>query len=98
MVGSFLPKRIQLLLSWTLIAQMLEPWLHQRSLVSLPFPVKRFLQPLLRFDHQQPLSLQEAAKLKGKEDHERGITYWGYTLSCCLVELFGDTKIVEFGV
>jgi hypothetical protein len=56
----------------------------------------RFFGPLLRFDHQQPLTKEEATSLKGKEDPERGITYWGYTLSCCLVELFGDTKIVEF--
>lgn len=56
----------------------------------------RFFGPLLRFDHQQPLTKEEVGKLKGKEDPERGITYWGYTLSCCLVELFGDTKIVEF--
>ena len=56
----------------------------------------RYFGPLLRFDHQPPLSKEETAKLKGKEDPNRGITYWGYTLSCCLVELFGDTKIVEF--
>jgi hypothetical protein len=56
----------------------------------------RFFGPLLRFDHQQPLTKEEATSLKGKEDPERGITYWGYTLSCPLVELFGDTKIVEF--
>lgn len=56
----------------------------------------RFFGPLLRFDHQQPLTVKEAIKFKGKQDPKRGITYWGYTLSCCLVELFGDTKIVEF--
>ena len=56
----------------------------------------RYFGPLLRFDHQHPLTKEEATKLKGKENPERGITYWGYTLSCCLVELFGDTKIVEF--
>jgi hypothetical protein len=56
----------------------------------------RYFGPLLRFDHHQPLTKQEVGKFKGKEDPERGITYWGYTLSCCLVELFGDTKIVEF--
>ncbi len=56
----------------------------------------RYFGPLLRFDHQQSLTKEETVKLKGKEDPERGITYWGYTLSCCLVELFGDTKIVEF--
>ena len=71
----------------------------------------RFFGPLLRFDHQLPLSQLQAAQisdlpmptawneqssLKGKDDPNRGITYWGYSLSCCLVELFGDTKIVEF--
>ena len=58
----------------------------------------RYFGPLLRFDHHQPLTKEEVRKLtlKGKEDPERGITYWGYTLSCCLVELFGDPKIVEF--
>jgi hypothetical protein len=56
----------------------------------------RYFGPLLRFDHHQPLTKEEAVKLNGKEDPLRGITYWGFTLSCCLVELFGDTKIVEF--
>lgn len=56
----------------------------------------RYFGPLLRFDHHQPLTKEEAVKLNGKEDPNRGITYWGFTLSCCLVELFGDTKIVEF--
>ena len=56
----------------------------------------RYFGPLLRFDHHQPLTKKEAAKFKGKEDPLRGITYWGFTLSCCLVELFGDPKIVEF--
>jgi RES domain len=56
----------------------------------------RYFGPLLRFDHHQPLTKEEAAKFKGKKDPLRGITYWGFTLSCCLVELFGDPKIVEF--
>jgi hypothetical protein len=56
----------------------------------------RYFGPLLRFDHHQPLTKEEAVKLNGKEDPSRGITYWGFTLSCCLVELFGDPKIVEF--
>ena len=56
----------------------------------------RFFGPLLRFDHQPPLNKLQAAKMNGLEDPSRGITYWGYSLSCCLVELFGDTKIVEF--
>jgi hypothetical protein len=56
----------------------------------------RYFGPLLRFDHHQPLTKEEATRLKGKKDPSRGIAYWGFTLSCCLVELFGDSKIVEF--
>jgi hypothetical protein len=29
------------------------------------------------------------------EDPERGISYAGLTLSCCLVECFGDTGVIE---
>ena len=27
-------------------------------------------------------------------DRDRGASYWGYTLSCCLVEIFGDQKFI----
>jgi RES domain len=46
--------------------------------------------PINRFDHQRlPLSGNCA------EDPERGISYAGLTLSCCLVECFGDTGVIE---
>jgi RES domain len=50
----------------------------------------RYHGPINRFDHQRlPLSGTRA------EDPERGISYAGLTLSCCLVECFGDTGVIE---
>jgi hypothetical protein len=50
----------------------------------------RYYGPINRFDHQRlPLSGSKA------EDPERGISYAGLTLSCCLVECFGDTGVIE---
>jgi RES domain len=48
----------------------------------------RYYGRINRFDHQR-LSPSRA------EDPERGITYAGLTLSCCLVECFGDTGVIE---
>ena len=56
----------------------------------------RYFGPLFRFVHHRPLAAQELAKEKGVIDKERGSSYWGFTLSCCLVEKFGDTRIIEF--
>ena len=47
----------------------------------------RYYGPLSRFDHQ-----------RGKRpqiDKERGIIYAGFSLSCCLIELFGDEGIIK---
>ena len=49
----------------------------------------RYYGPLGRFDHHQH-SLSSPAV-----DANRGINYWGLNLSCCLVEVFGDTGIIE---
>lgn len=43
-----------------------------------------------RFDHQHLPASGNCA-----EDPERGISYAGLTLSCCLVECFGDTGVIE---
>ncbi len=50
----------------------------------------RYFGPLGRFDHQQ-LSLTGSSS----EDPDRGISYAGLTLSCCLVECFGDVGVIE---
>jgi hypothetical protein len=46
--------------------------------------------PINRFDHQRLPPMGNCA-----EDPERGISYAGLTLSCCLVECFGDTGVIE---
>jgi RES domain len=49
----------------------------------------RYYGPINRFDHQRLASGTRT------EDPERGIYYAGITLSCCLVECFGDTGVIE---
>lgn len=50
----------------------------------------RYYGPIGRFDHQR------LAREGGfTEDLERGISYAGLTLSCCLVECFGDSGVIE---
>jgi hypothetical protein len=50
----------------------------------------RYYGPIGRFDHQRPLPEDGCT-----EDLERGISYAGLTLSCCLVECFGDSGVIE---
>ncbi|MCU0537359.1 MAG: RES domain-containing protein [Hydrococcus sp. Prado102] len=49
----------------------------------------RHFGPLSRFDHHRGDPTSPSI------DEERGINYWGSSLCGCLVEVFGDTKIVE---
>jgi hypothetical protein len=44
--------------------------------------------PYGRFDHHQHTIDHPQV------DPDRGVSYWGYTLSCCLVEIFGDQKFI----
>ena len=46
--------------------------------------------PINRFDHQRT---KEAGK--PQEDSQRGIYYAGFTLSCCLVEYYGDSGVID---
>ena len=50
----------------------------------------RHYGPINRFDHQQITFTGEPA-----DDLDRGIWYAGFTLSCCLVEYFGDSGVIE---
>lgn len=47
----------------------------------------RYFGPLSRFDHQRGK--------KAQIDNERGIIYAGFSLSCCLIEIFGDHGIIK---
>jgi hypothetical protein len=47
----------------------------------------RYYGPLSRFDHQQ--------SQKPELNSERGIIYAGLSLSCCLIEVFGDDEAIK---
>ncbi|MBW4665788.1 MAG: RES family NAD+ phosphorylase [Chroococcus sp. CMT-3BRIN-NPC107] len=51
----------------------------------------RHYGPVARFDHQR------YSKDAPATDEERGIYYTGFTLSCCLVEVFGDKRTIDVG-
>lgn len=50
----------------------------------------RHYGPINRFDHQ---TLNDAGQ--PDTDDQRGIYYAGFTLSCCLVEYFGDSGVID---
>lgn len=68
------------------LVRIFDPTRHNTK--SLTF---RHHGPLERFDHQR---YSRDAPLP---DQERGIYYAGFTLSCCLVEVFGDKRTIEVG-
>ncbi len=49
----------------------------------------RNYDPISRFDHQRSDSGKPGV------DADRGIIYAGFTLKCCIVEVFGDTGIIK---
>ena len=48
----------------------------------------RYHGPLSRFDHQRSTTKPEV-------DKGRGIIYAGFSLSCCLIEVFGDDETIK---
>ena len=51
----------------------------------------RYNGPRSRFDHHNRVDEKPA------DSANRGIIYAGYTLSCCLVEIFGDEELITIG-
>lgn len=51
----------------------------------------RYYGPLSRFDHQELVNESAA------ESTDRGIIYAGISFSGCIVEVFGDTRVIEVG-
>lgn len=51
----------------------------------------RYFGPRARFDHQQ--------RIKGKAaiNPDRGVIYAGFSLTCCLVEIFAEDGTIEIG-
>ena len=51
----------------------------------------RYFGPLLRFDHH------DTASVIPGPDPQHGVYYGGFSLSCCVVEVFGDTGLIICG-
>lgn len=69
----------------TQLRRIFDPTRHHTQALSF-----RHFGPMNRFDHQRP----RGEHGKG-EDPERGIYYTGFTLSCCIVEVFGDEGVIS---
>ena len=68
------------------LVRVFDPTRHNTNALSF-----RYYGPLERFDHQR------YSRDAPSTDEERGIYYAGFTLSCCLVEVFGDKRTIEVG-
>ena len=68
------------------LVRVFDPTRHNTNALSF-----RYYGALERFDHQRYFRDAPAT------DEERGIYYAGFTLSCCLVEVFGDKRTIEVG-
>jgi hypothetical protein len=64
----------------------------------------RYYGPVHRFDHQRcdPADVSSAKERASRQpsgkptvDPDRGIMYAGFSLSCCLVEVFGDQGLID---
>ena len=73
------------LASGSVLLRIFDPTSHRTQALTF-----RNFGPINRFDHQRISSQVDRA-----QDPERGIYYAGFTLSCCLVECFGDSGVVE---
>lgn len=70
----------------TCLVRIFDPTRHNTNALTF-----RHYGPLERFDHQRYPYNAPA------NDEECGIYYAGFTLSCCLVEVFGDKRTIEVG-
>lgn len=68
------------------LVRIFDPTRHNTNALSF-----RYYGSLERFDHQR------YSRDAPSTDEERGIYYAGFTLSCCLVEVFGDKRTIEVG-
>lgn len=67
------------------LVRIFNPTRHQTQALTF-----RHFGPINRFDHQIMPDSGDP-----DEDPNRGIYYAGFTLSCCLVEYFGDSGVIE---
>ena len=89
------------LVAGSFMLRIFDPTRHGSTALSF-----RYFGPLGRFDHQRlalggfPADRSETRQRlsptgSSSEDPDRGISYAGLTLSCCLVECFGDVGVIE---
>ena len=72
------------LVAGSFMLRIFDPTRHGTTALSF-----RYFGPLGRFDHQR------LSPTGSGDDPDRGISYTGLTLSCCLVECFGDVGVIE---
>jgi RES domain len=72
------------LTSGSFLLRIFDPTAHTTQALTF-----RTFGPINRFDHQHSPSQRSRA-----QDPDRGIYYAGFTLSCCLVECFGDSGVI----
>ena len=70
----------------TIVLRLYDPSLYKAQALAF-----RTFGPIGRFDHHR------APYPSCADDTERGIIYGAYTLSSCIVEVFGDRKVIEVG-
>jgi RES domain len=70
----------------TRLVRIFDPSVHNQTVLTF-----RTFGPLRRFDHHRAFG--DAAA----EDAERGIYYAAFDLEGCIVEVYGDTKVVDYG-
>ena len=66
------------------LVRIFDPTRHNTTALNF-----RHFGPISRFDHHRGDFANPSM------DDERGINYWGLSLCGCLVEVFGDTAVVE---
>lgn len=76
--------KFEILKPGTVIRRIFDPASYQALVTEF-----RYFGPLSRFDHQQ------RQKSKPVLSSDRGIIYAGFSLSCCLIEIFGDEGTIE---
>lgn len=82
--GSAPSPQIHILRAGTPLVRLFDPTKFGATAISM-----RTFGPLRRFDHHRPRQQVPT------NDPDRGIYYAGVKLSCCVVEVFGDTGLVR---
>jgi hypothetical protein len=75
--------QLEVLKAGTVLKRIFDPTRYNATAISF-----RNYGAISRFDHHQ-------SQNKPQMDSERSVIYAGFSLSCCLVEVFGDAGVIE---